>query len=181
MKEVLWLALISIGVAVIIAVVIAKSTRGRATASAPWPFYVKQLLTQPEQVLFHRLRRALPDHIVLAQVQVSRVLGVQEGFNDYEWSNLVNRLSYDFVVCKKDGSVVLAIELDDSSHDAPSRQQTDARKDKAALDAGLRLIRWHVQFMPSEDDIRETFAHPDWLVALPEDFLGKNPTLRDWT
>jgi hypothetical protein len=44
-----------------------------------WPFYVKRLLTQPEEVLYHRLVKSLPNHVVLAQVQMSRVLGVKEG------------------------------------------------------------------------------------------------------
>src|SRR5262245_27505507 len=46
----------------------------------PWPFYAKRPLTQVEQVLYHRLVKSLPEHIVLAQVQVSRVLGVKRGF-----------------------------------------------------------------------------------------------------
>jgi hypothetical protein len=69
--------------------------------TADWPFYVRRLMSQPEQVLYHRLVRALPEHIVMAQVQVSRVLGVKKGFNFYEWNNRIDRLSYDFVVCAK--------------------------------------------------------------------------------
>ena len=60
----------------------------------------------PDQVLYHRLVKALPEHIVLAQVQVSRVLGVKKGFDFRAWNNRINRLSYDFVVCAKDASVV---------------------------------------------------------------------------
>ena len=70
----------------------------------PWPFYIKKPLTQPEQVLYHWLVKALPEHIVLAQVQVSRVLGVKKGSNFNEWNNRINRLSYDFVVCGKDST-----------------------------------------------------------------------------
>src|SRR4051812_4207647 len=55
----------------------------------------------PEQVLYHRLVAALPGEIVLAQVQLSRVLGVKKGFNFNAWHNRINRLSYDFVVCGK--------------------------------------------------------------------------------
>jgi len=45
----------------------------------------------------------------LAQVQVSRVLGVKSGHKFHEWNNRINRLSYDFVVCAKDASVLAAI------------------------------------------------------------------------
>lgn len=130
-----------------------------------WPFYAKQLLSQPEQVLFHRLVNALPDYIILAQVQVSQVLGVHKGFNFYEWHNRINRLSYDFVVCKKDGSVLAVIELDDKSHESSERIEADKRKDRATTAAGIRMIRWHVKFMPDESIIR------DELTQLPI-FLG---------
>jgi hypothetical protein len=61
--------------ALIVAVTIFGGYRRSSAASALWPFYLKRVLTQPEQVLYHRLVKALPNHIVLAQVQVSRVLG----------------------------------------------------------------------------------------------------------
>jgi hypothetical protein len=125
------------------------------TNSKPWPFYARKLMSQPEQTLYHRLVRALPDHIVLAQVQVSRVLGVRKGSRFHEWNNRINRLSYDFVVCSRDSSVFAAIELDDKSHQAESRVLTDAKKDKATQDAGIRMIRWSVSAMPSEAAIRD--------------------------
>ena len=126
----------------------------------PWPFYIKKLLSPPEQILYHRMIRALPEHIVLAQVQVSRVLGVKKGSNFHEWNNRINRLSYDFVVCGKDSLVIAAIELDDKSHDSSKRIGTDAKKDKASSDAGLRLIRWNVRALPSEEVIRGEFITP---------------------
>ena len=122
--------------------------------TGPWPFYVKKPLTQPEQVLYHRLVKALPEHIILAQVQVSRVLGVKKGSNFNEWNNRINRMSYDFVVCGKDSAVLAAIELDDKSHESNRRSTTDEKKNKATADAGLRLIRWNVKTLPDESAIR---------------------------
>ena len=122
--------------------------------NGPWPFYIKKPLTQPEQILYHRLVKALPEHIVLAQVQVSRVLGVKKGSKFNEWNNRINRLSYDFVICRKDSSVLAAIELDDKSHEAMGRNSTDEKKNKATADAGLRLIRWNVKALPDEASIQ---------------------------
>ncbi len=119
-----------------------------------WPLYAKKPLTQPEQVLYWRLVKALPDHIVLAQVQCSRVLGVKRGFNFNEWNNRINRLSYDFVICKKDGSVLAAIELDDKTHESTKRAETDAKKQRATEAAGLFLVSWNVAAMPDEAAIR---------------------------
>jgi hypothetical protein len=123
--------------------------------AADWPFYVRKIMSQPEQVLYYRLVRALPEHIVLAQVQVSRVLGVKKGFNFYEWNNRIDRLSYDFVVCGKDSTVIAAVELDDKSHESEKRIRTDGKKDKATADAGLLLVRWNVRALPSEGAIRD--------------------------
>lgn len=121
-----------------------------------WPFYAKQLLSQPEQILFYRLVKALPDQIILAQVQVSQVLGVHKGFNFYEWHNRINRLSYDFVICNKDGSVFAVIELDDKTHESIERIEADKRKDRATAAAGIRIVRWHVKSMPDEIVIRNS-------------------------
>jgi hypothetical protein len=109
---------------------------------------------RPEQLLYHRLVRALPEHIVLAQVQASRVLGVKKGYRFHEWSNWINRLSYDFVVRGKDSTVIAAIELDDGTHSTRARVMTDQKKNKASADAGLRLLRWHVRSLPDEETIR---------------------------
>ena len=140
----------------------------RARASTVWPFYVKRPLSQPEQVLYHRLARALPDHIVLAQVQVSRVLGVKKGANFHEWNNRINRLSYDFVICSKDSTVVAAVELDDKTHESDDRASTDEKKNKASADAGLRLLRWHVRSLPSEEAIREELLVSPFLSVVPQ-------------
>ena len=45
-----------------------KRREGFDVGDDSWPFYAKKPLTQPEQVLYHRLVSALPQHIVLAQV-----------------------------------------------------------------------------------------------------------------
>lgn len=135
---------------------LAKNKRKARTAEEAWPFYAKQLMSKPEQVLYHRLVSALPEHIILAQVQLSRVLDVKKGYNFGQWHNRINRMSLDFVVCRKDSSVVAAIELDDKSHEAESRQKADAKKDKALASAEIPIIRWKVEKMPDEETIQET-------------------------
>src|SRR4051812_24105861 len=77
-------------VACAIAFLIALKSNGAKTGDTAWPFYAKKVLTQPEQVLFHRLTSALPECIVLAQVQLSRVLGVKQGSNVQSWNNRIN-------------------------------------------------------------------------------------------
>jgi len=145
--------------AVVAAVLVMLKRRGSSgSGDAPWPFYAKKPLTQPEQVLYHRLVAAMPECIVLAQVQLSRVLGVKKGFSFNEWNNRINRMSLDFVVCLKDSTIVAAVELDDKTHEKASRVEADAKKEKALSAAGVALVRWQVSALPDENAIRQAFA-----------------------
>lgn len=125
-----------------------------------WPFVLRKPMSAPEQVLFFRLQEALPDHIVLAQVQLSRFLGVKRGHPARAWLNRINRKSVDFLILTKDATVVAAIELDDRSHERADRRHADAQKNRALADAGVRLIRWGVHRMPDATLIRAEFAKP---------------------
>lgn len=152
------LALAFIVIAVLAVAFIVLKRRPPGSGSAQWPFYAKKPLSQPEQVLYHRLVSALPECIVLAQVQLSRVLGVKKGFNFHEWNNRINRMSLDFLVCLKDSTIVAAVELDDKTHGEASRVEADAKKEKALSDAGIALVRWNVSALPDENAIRLAFA-----------------------
>jgi hypothetical protein len=160
MKELLFtLVLLMLLIAVALGGTKRRSLRN-AMFDGPWPYYAKRPMSRPEQVLYHRLTAALPDHIVLAQVQVSRILGVKRGFNFQVWNNRINRMSYDFVVCSSDSTVLAAIELDDSSHDSRARAVTDRKKEKATRDAGVRLLRWNVNALPDHAAIRTAVDEP---------------------
>jgi hypothetical protein len=161
----LLLVIALIGIALLASVVL-KKRAARSSEPDAWPFYKKKPLSGPEQVLYHRLVSALPEHIVLAQVQVSRVLGVKKGQNFSHWNNRINRMTYDFVVCAKDATVIAAIELDDKTHEAPSRIEADTRKEQATQAAGIRLIRWHVKTLPDHDAIRFAISEANAPLAI---------------
>lgn len=143
---------------VVVVFAILKKRASSGTGDTQWPFYAKKPLTQPEQILYHRLVAAMPECIVLAQVQLSRVLGVKKGFSFNEWNNRINRMSLDFLVCLKDSTVVAAVELDDKTHEKSSRIEADAKKGKALSAAGIALVRWNVNALPDEATIRQAFA-----------------------
>lgn len=140
-------------VATIIAFLKVKS-KDDTESSDYWPFYAKKPLSAPEQILYFRLIEALPEHIVLAQVQLSRFLGVKKGHNYQSWANRINRMSADFVVCNKDSSIVAVIELDDNTHQKASRQVADSKKNKALGSAEIKIIRWQVKSMPDVSAIK---------------------------
>lgn len=153
-----WIILLSAVMIVAIVTFVVLKAKGRSNGSEKaWPFYAKKPLSQPEQVLYFRLAKALPDHIVLAQVQLSRFIGVRKGSDSLAWSNRINRMSADFVVCNKDWSIVAVIELDDASHEREDRQAADAKKDKALSAANIRVVRWQAKALPDESTIQAAF------------------------
>jgi very-short-patch-repair endonuclease len=155
MNSIVILAILIIATVTVLAFIKAKSKPG--IGDEIWPFYAKQPLSPPEQALYFRLVQALPDHIVLAQVQLSRFLGVKKGNNYRAWLNRINRMSADFVVCKKDSSIVAVIELDDATHQREDRQATDAKKDKALSSAHIRVVRWQTKAIPDVAAIQAAF------------------------
>ena len=135
--------------------VVAKSLLRKLEERGVWPFYAKKLMSSPEQILYFKLCNSLPDHIVMSQVSLSRILGVKKGNNFGKWFNRINRMSADFVVCSKDSSVIAVIELDDKTHSKKERVSADFKKDKALSSAGIRVIRWNVKSMPEDSAIKE--------------------------
>lgn len=149
------LLIIGISFITILIMIIVKKYINNKKENEPYPFYKKEPLTKPEKILYQRLINALPEYIILSQVQLSRFLGVKKGFNFHQWNNRINRMSIDFLICNKDFNIITAVELDDKSHEKPERIKADKKKNKALADAGIKLIRWNVKTMPNEKKIAE--------------------------
>lgn len=144
--------------AIIVALVVFMAIRRRAPGdeSARWPLYAKRLLSEREQVFYWRLGNAFPDAVVLAQVALSQLLGIEK--NSANRQALLNRfrqLTADFVICTRSFEPLAVIELDGLSHDRPKRQEADLRKAKALESAGVVLLRVNVASMPDEAQLRE--------------------------
>ncbi|MBU2610436.1 MAG: DUF2726 domain-containing protein [Chloroflexi bacterium] len=155
--------LLIVVVAVMVVLIYLKTKSQGDAGDEVWPFYARKPLSQPEQILYFRLIQALPEYIILAQVQLSRLLGVKKGNNYQAWSNRINRMSADFVVCNKDSSIVAVIELDDAKHQTEDRRVADAKKDKALASAGVRIVRWQAKSIPDIAAIRSAFMDAPYL------------------
>jgi len=114
------------------------------------PIKGKRILTMNEQPTFLRLREALPEHIVLAQVAFSAFMTAQ----GYATRNLFNRKIADFVVLDKQFNIVAIVELDDSSH--KGKEDKDADRDSLIIEAGHRIIRY--QRTPDIDQVKKDFG-----------------------
>lgn len=127
----------------------------RRVAGVAFPFDQCRPMTEREQVLYWRLRKVLPDEIVLAQVAISRFIRVRKGHNARSWLNRIDGMTVDFLVCLPDGTIVAAIELDDPTHGAPIRILRDDKKTRALESAGIKLLRY--ASVPDEAQLRKAF------------------------
>lgn len=133
----------------------------RGSAATPgepseYPFEARPPLNDRERELYWRLRRILPDDIVLAQVGLSRILRVRAGHDFRVWFKRINRMTIDFLVCRGDSTIVAAIELDDAPHGEAERKIADERKSRALESAGIRLLRFRE--IPDDAQLRQLLA-----------------------
>ncbi|MDR1996470.1 DUF2726 domain-containing protein [Azonexus sp.] len=142
-------------IAIFVIAVIAKLKGSGSKGKTP--YFLAKPMTAPEQVLFHRLREAFPDAVVLAQVSMYAVIGIRKKGNRNERSqfNRIKAKCMDFVICNPDFSVRAAIELDDASHRNENRRKSDLVKNEAFEAVNCPLIRFDVRHMPGVEEIRE--------------------------
>lgn len=114
------------------------------------PIKGRRVISMNEQPTFLRLREALPEHIVLAQVAFSAFMTAK----GYTTRNLFNRKVADYVVLDKKFNVVAIVELDDSSH--KGKEAKDAERDALIAEAGYRLVRY--QRTPDLDQVKKDFG-----------------------
>ncbi|MCU7697015.1 DUF2726 domain-containing protein [Acinetobacter sp. AYS6] len=110
-----------------------ESRKGNAKRN---PIKGKRIITMNEQPTFMKLREALPEHIILAQVAFSAFMTAQ----GYATRNLFNRKVADFIVLDKAFNIVAIVELDDSSH--KGKEKTDEERDALIQEAGFRVVRY---------------------------------------
>ena len=117
-----------------------KRREGEDDASiGSYTYSRKPALTPTERDFFIKLYAAAKTHYwVFAKVSLHDVVKN----NEYAgWSKIAQK-HVDFVLCDpRDASVVLAIELDDWTHNKSNAQKRDAQKDDVLESAGVPLLR----------------------------------------
>jgi|GEM_PF-6561565 Protein of unknown function (DUF2726). len=131
-----------------------EDNEGVINFNEQWFYKRRNVMSQSELRFFKLLREALPHKLVLSQVSMYQVLACPPRDKAHFWR--IGQKCLDIVVCNDDSSVLFVAELDDKTHNDPERQKADATKEKALRDAGVPLIRWHAEMMPTVPEIRET-------------------------
>ena len=149
---------LTVAFAVIVLVAAASWLSVRIRASRPANSYrLVKPLSDPEQSLYWRLREAMPNSVILAQVSVSRFV-VPESHDVSARKALFNQISQksvDFLVCLPDFTIIAAVELDDSTH----QRMRDARRDAIFRSASVPLVRFNVREIPGAEELRALFTN----------------------
>ena len=155
-KGIMLLGLISVGIGLIGLYIRAKNKpQNKTLEESIWPYKRKSLLTFTEQRFFALLHEALPEHQIFVQVALNQMIKVDSKKNWAKWYNAIAQMSVDFVISDTKGFIIAAIELDDKSHDNEKRQSKDAKKDKALNSAGIQVLRYRAEAMPSTYTIQK--------------------------
>ena len=81
-----------------------------------------------------------------------------QGVDVQAWNDRVAWLTFDFVVCAKDATVLAAIDLEDPSRQTVERAEARQRRSLAAASAGLRVIHWQADALPDTAAIQAALA-----------------------
>ncbi|NBD20914.1 DUF2726 domain-containing protein [Aquabacterium fontiphilum] len=123
---------------------------------AAWEPVATRVLKTPEREAYQVLRRALPDHIILAQVPLARFIKVPTRNSYSEWLRRVGSLCADLVVCDMSSQVVAVVEVrpgaGGSKDNALKRQ---ARMDKVLQAARIPVHVWLEGALPGPAVARE--------------------------
>ena len=101
------------------------------------------LLSKAERAFFEVLQKAIGDrYLLFAKVRLADLLFIRRGTEKRQSHfNRIQSKHIDFVLCDRNAvRPLLAIELDDSSHNRADRQARDAFVDSALKAAGLPIL-----------------------------------------
>lgn len=128
----------------------------RLDTIAAWPPQATRVLTSQERSLLSTLMRAMPDHLVLAQVPLARFIKVPKRHSYAEWLRRLGYQSVDFVVCDMNSHVVAAIELQPVSSDVNERARKRLKRMQRTLKAAeIPFFVWSEGNLPTADAARE--------------------------
>ena len=125
----------------------------RLDTVAAWSPTATRILTSAERQAFSTLERALPGHIILAQVPLARFLRVPTRHSHREWMQRVGSLSADLVMCNAGSKVLAVIDIRSAEQTGRARRRHE-RMAKVLRAAGISVHTWTEGDLPSAAEIR---------------------------
>lgn len=121
-----------------------------------WPPQAVRVLSLPERQAYNVLRKAVPGHLVLAQVPLSRFISVPTGRSYSQWLHRAGRLTVDLVICDFSSRPIAVVEVRSGSETERSRQRHE-RVAEVLRSAGIAVHVWHESALPSVTEARQLF------------------------
>ena len=124
--------------------VLGWAVRGRRSSeSREWPrrwrLNARPVFTADERALFKELRSSLPNHVVLAKLNLLRFCQAADDFEARNWYDRLHTLHVSFAICTPSGSVVSVIDIE-PAHKAKSQRSQKLKE--AVLEAcHIRYVR----------------------------------------
>ncbi len=116
-----------------------------------------RVLTAAERKAFEITRKALPGLMVLAQVPLARFLRVPTRHSYGVWLSRVGNLNADLLVCDAASQVLAVIDIRPSQQSERGRQRHE-RMSRVMRAAGINVLTWHEQHLPSLSEVRAQMA-----------------------
>ena len=126
-----------------------------------YPYFKNTALLTPAEISFrHSLKIVVGDsYDINSKVRLADLISVHKGLPKSEWSRSFNQIKakhVDFVLVDKTTTEILCgIELDDSSHNNPKRQDRDSFLEAAMKSAKLPLLRFKAEQTYNSKEIEE--------------------------
>lgn len=124
-----------------------------------WPPDATRVLTVRHQRALEVLRRALPDHLILAQVPISHFIKVPTRNSYVEWLRRVGHVCVDLMVCDAASNVLAVIEVRqaDKVETDRARKRHD-RVERVLRAAGIPMHVWNEALLPDPSAVRKAFV-----------------------
>ena len=121
-----------------------------------WPPEATRVLTLRHQRAFEVLRRAAPEHLILAQVPLSHFIKVPTRHSYVEWLRRVGHVCVDLMVCDAASNVVAIIEVRQADKvDSERARKRQQRIERVLRAAGIPLHVWNEAFLPDPIAVRK--------------------------
>ncbi len=121
-----------------------------------WPPQAVRVMTLGERQAYEVLKRALPGHVILSQVPLSRFISVPTR-NPYTlWLQRAGRLAVDLLVCDYSSRAVAAVEVRTADESKRSAKRHE-RLVQVLRAAGVQVLEWDEDNLPDVVDARELF------------------------
>jgi len=120
------------------------------------PYRRRDDFLSPAELSYYKVLTSVlgPRAVVLAKVRLADILYVPRSGESMRYFNRIAQRHVDFLLCESsDMRPVLVIELDDASHDRPTRRGQDAFLDEALRVAEVPILRVKPRREYSREDV----------------------------